>query len=322
MVFFSLELSNQKADNKLMSNAIATKNLSKYYGKSKGIDKLNLTVEEGDIFGFIGPNGSGKSTTIRTLLGLIKKTAGKATVLGLDIDHQNRQILSQVGYMPADAIFYPTMTVQQVVKLSAKLHRQDCQAKADELYQLLDLDPHQKIDNLSTGNRKKVSLICAMQHQPRLLILDEPTSGLDPLIQQTFWQIIHQLHQQGVTVFISSHILSDIRRHCLQAAILRDGELIKTGKIDDLIKTSAKQITIHGITSRQELKAVLRGFKSSIKNLSANHDGVDFFYDGSMQLLIAGLNKLKFSDLTISEPNPEELFIHYYQTTTKTGGRK
>ena len=164
-------------------DAIITRGLTKYYGKARGIDDLNLTVAEGDFFGFIGPNGAGKSTTIRALLGLIRPTAGSASLLGQDITSDRRTLLAQVGYLPAETSFYPGMRVRDILKFSAGLRGMDCRRSAEALCQRLRLNPTARVDALSLGNRKKAAIVCALQHDPRLLILDEPTSGLDPLIQ-------------------------------------------------------------------------------------------------------------------------------------------
>ena len=173
-------------------NAIHTDSLTKYYGKTRGIINLNLTVEEGECFGFIGPNGAGKSTTIRTLLGLIFPTSGSAAVLGKDIVKEKEAILRDVGYLPSEAMFYPGMRVRDVLKLSASLRKKDCAQEASVLCERLQLDPSRKVDELSFGNRKKVAIVCALQANPPLLVLDEPTGGLDPLMQHAFFEIISE----------------------------------------------------------------------------------------------------------------------------------
>ena len=168
-------------------NAIEMKGLTKFYGKSRGIVDLNLTVPEGEFFGFIGPNGAGKSTTIRTLLGLIRSSGGSARIFGKDIAAEKSSILAEVGYMPSEAVFYPGMRVREVIRLSAGLRKKDCAQEAEQLCSRLELDVSKKVDELSFGNRKKVSIVCALQHHPGLCILDEPTSGLDPLMQREFF---------------------------------------------------------------------------------------------------------------------------------------
>ena len=208
--------------------------LTKTYGRARGVTDLTLHVPEGGCFGFIGPNGAGKSTTIRTLLGLLSPTAGSAEVLGLDCVRQRNAILAQVGYMPSEAMFYPDMRVGQVIRLSADLRKKDCRAQAAALCETLELDARKRIRELSLGNRKKVSIVCAMQHRPRLYILDEPTSGLDPLVQRAFWSELETRRREGATVFLSSHVLYEVQRYCGRAAILREGRLVVEGTTQEL----------------------------------------------------------------------------------------
>ncbi len=208
--------------------------LTKTYGRARGVADLSLHVPEGVCFGFIGPNGAGKSTTIRTLLGLLSPTAGSARVLGLDCVRERQKILVQVGYMPSEAMFYPDMRVSEVIRLSAALRGLDCRAQAAALCEALELDTHKRIRELSLGNRKKVSIVCAMQHRPRLYVLDEPTSGLDPLVQRAFWGELERRQKEGATVFLSSHVLYEVGRYCDRAAILREGRLIVEGTTAEL----------------------------------------------------------------------------------------
>ena len=213
---------------------IRTHCLTKTYGKARGVTDLTLCVPEGSCFGFIGPNGAGKSTTIRTLLGLLSPTAGSAKVMGLDCAQERERILAQVGYMPSEAMFYPEMRVSEVIRLSASLRKADCRAQAAALCEALELDTRKRIRELSLGNRKKVSIVCAMQHRPRLYVLDEPTSGLDPLVQRAFWAELEQRRREGATVFLSSHVLYEVARYCNRAAILREGRLVTEGTTAEL----------------------------------------------------------------------------------------
>ena len=208
--------------------------LTKTYGRARGVTELILRVPEGCCFGFIGPNGAGKSTTIRTLLGLLTPTAGSARVLGLDCARERQAILAQVGYMPSEAMFYPNMRVSEVIRLSADLRRRDCGREAAALCEALELDRHKRIRELSLGNRKKVSIVCAMQHRPKLYILDEPTSGLDPLVQRVFWAELEERQREGATVFLSSHVLYEVQRYCHRAAIIREGRLVVEGTTAEL----------------------------------------------------------------------------------------
>ena len=213
---------------------IYMKHLTKTYGRARGVTDLTLHVPAGSCFGFIGPNGAGKSTTIRTLLGLIAPTSGSAEVMGLDCVRDRTAILAQVGYMPSEAAFYPEMRVSQVIRLSADLRKKDCRAEAAELCRDLELDTRKKIRELSLGNRKKVSIVCAMQHRPRLYVLDEPTSGLDPLVQRAFWSQVEERRREGATVFLSSHVLYEVQRYCDRAAIIREGRLVAEGTTAEL----------------------------------------------------------------------------------------
>lgn len=285
-------------------NAIETNKLTKYYGKSRGIIDLDLAVEQGEFFGFIGPNGAGKSTTIRTLLGLIQPTTGSARILGKDILTEKEAILAQVGYLPSEAMFYSGMRVKDVIKLSADLRKKDCRKEAENLCRRLDLDTSKKVEELSFGNRKKVSIVCALQHNPAVCIFDEPTSGLDPLMQREFFSILKELHEQGTTIFLSSHILSEIQRNCTRAAIIREGRIIACDSVEVLGRTNAKRIHIQGDLDLSSL--------SGIKDLKRSEHGMSFLFGGDINELIRALSGQDIHDLSIAEPDLEEIFMHYY----------
>ena len=291
--------------------AIETNNLTKYYGKARGVIDLDLKVDEGDIFGFIGPNGSGKSTTIRVLLGMIRPTSGSAFIMGNDAAKNNRKVFGRIGYMPSETQFYERMKVSEVIKLAADLHRKDCTFEAKRLCDRFQLDTKKKIEALSLGNRKKVSIICALQHAPELIILDEPTSGLDPLMQKEFFDVLEEKNKMGTTIFFSSHVLPEIQNHCKNAAIIKDGKLIKVATVDELMKTSAKNITLSGIDGLPLLEH--KDFRDNIVNVENISDGIRFLYKGDIRRLIVALQNEKFSDITISEPNLDEIFMHFYQ---------
>ncbi len=280
------------------------------YGKNRGILDVNLSVEEGESFGFIGPNGAGKSTTIRTLLGLISPTSGKAGIFGKNIETQKEEILRETGYLPSEVHFYPGMRVRDILKLSAGLRKMDCSREAAKLCGRLQLDPSRKADELSFGNRKKTAIVCALQSRPRLLILDEPTGGLDPLMQREFFEIIRERNREGATVFLSSHILSEVQRNCSRAAVIREGRIAACGSVEDLAKTSARRISVHGSISLESLPG--------IRDLHASENAVSFLYSGDMNRLLARLSAGNVLDLSVSEPDLEEVFLHYYQ---EGGGR-
>lgn len=287
---------------------IELKGLTKFYGKSRGIINLDLAVSEGEFFGFIGPNGAGKSTTVRTILGLIRSSGGSARIFGKDIVTEKNSILADVGYMPSEAVFYPGMRVKEVIRLSAGLRKRDCRGEAKKLCERLGLDVSKKIDELSFGNRKKVSIVCALQHNPCLCILDEPTSGLDPLMQREFFSILKERNAKGVTVFLSSHVLSEIQRNCTRAAIIREGKLIACDSVEALSRTSAKRVHVQGEVSTAEL--------GEVRDLQQSESGISFLYGGDMQTLLQVLARHKITDLTISEPDLEEIFLHYYLDDT------
>lgn len=284
---------------------IETKNLTKYYGKSRGIIDLDLTVNEGEFFGFIGPNGAGKSTTIRTLLGLIYPTSGEARIFGKDIIRDKTEILSDIGYMPSEANFYNGMRVKEIITLSAKMRKSDCSAEADRLCERLALDKDKRAEELSLGNKKKVSIVCALQHKPRLCILDEPTSGLDPLMQKEFFDILQERHSAGATIFLSSHVLSEIQKNCSRAAIIKEGRLIALDSVENLSKTSAKRVTLHGVSAVPE--------SLSARSVETNGDSVSFLYNGDIKELLNAASALPIYDMTITEPSLDEIFMHYYE---------
>lgn len=292
--------------------AIEIKKLTKTYGKNRGISELELSVKEGDFFGFIGPNGAGKSTTIRTLLGLISPTSGRASVLGYDIVSEKKKILQEVGYLPSEINFYNGMKVKDVIKYSADIRRKDCAEKASVLSQRLGLDLNKKVEELSLGNRKKVGIVCAIQHSPRLLILDEPTSGLDPLMQREFFSILKEENEAGSTIFFSSHILSEVQNHCKTAAFIKDGRIIISDKVETLEQTGTKKITLSGPSDYSHILSLAGITPAESENC--------FFYTGDFKALLRVLSEETIKDLTITEPSLEEIFMNYYET--KNGGKE
>lgn len=286
-------------------DAIRTDGLTKYYGRTRGIENVCLTVGQGDFFGFIGPNGAGKSTFLRTLLGLVRPSAGQARIFGLDAGMDRVKILERVGYLPSEAAFWPGMRVRDVLRLSADLRKRDCGQEADRLCQRLRLDPSRKVETLSLGNRKKTAIVCALQHEPELLLLDEPTSGLDPLMQREFFAILRERNDRGATVFLSSHILSEVQRNCARAAVIRDGSIIACGSVQELSRAEARRVSIRGHVELDGL--------AGIRDAHSTPDGVDFLYGGDMGELLSALAKGDVRDLTVSEPELEEVFLHYYE---------
>lgn len=285
-------------------NAIETVKLTKFYGKARGIEGVDLAVEQGDFFGFIGPNGAGKSTTIRTLLGLISPTSGEASVLGLDVAKDKTQILQQVGYLPSEVNFYRGMRVGEVLALSAKLRGVDCTAEQVRLCERLELDVTRRVQELSFGNRKKVGIVCALQHRPALCILDEPTSGLDPLMQREFYAILQERNEQGTTVFLSSHVLSEVERYCRNAAVIREGRVLVKDRIENLAHTGIKRVTLRGVDTLPD------GFDA--RDVRAENEALHFLYEGAPDELLSMLATLHPRDVNITDPEFDEVLLHYY----------
>lgn len=273
-----------------MESVINIRNLTKTYGKKRGVSDVSFEVHEGEIFGFIGPNGAGKSTTIRSMLGFLNFNSGSVNILGRDSVRDHEMILRDVGYMPSEALFYPAMKVSEVIKYAADVRKTDCSKEAEKLCERLQVDTSKRIRELSLGNRKKVSIVCAMQHRPKLFVFDEPTSGLDPLMQNTFFELIKEYVEQGTTCMLSTHVLSEVRRYCDRAAIMREGHLIRTDTVENLIATSAKNVKV-----------------------TADGETKEYMYNGDINDLIRELGEKHVENLTIEEPSLEDMFMHFYE---------
>ena len=289
--------------------AIETQSLTKFYGRSRGIIDVNLEIEAGEIFGFIGPNGAGKSTTIRTLLGLIFPTSGSGQIFGLDIVKETKEIKKRIGYMPSEVNYYEKMDVQELLHYSANFYETDCESRIKELAETFDLDLDRKIIDLSRGNRKKVSILQSLIHQPRLLILDEPTSGLDPLMQAKFFDILKEENGKGTTIFLSSHTLSEVQKMCSRVGIIKEGKIIAVEDIESLRKKQLRKVQVEfahpvkageidcpGIISPQTDKNIL-----------------NFMFSGKLNEFLKALEGKEVKDLIIEEPTLEEIFMHYYE---------
>lgn len=271
------------------ATVLEIEHLQKYYKKNIGVKDISLSVKKGEIFGFLGSNGAGKSTTIRCLLGLIKPSGGQMTLFGGRYGSLTES-LHHIGYMPSEAMFYPTMKVKDVIAFAAKVRKKDCSQEAKRLSELLEVPSDKKIEELSLGNRKKVSIVCALQHQPDLIILDEPTSGLDPLMQERFFKLIKEACSKGATCFLSSHVLSEIKNYCDRVAILKNGEIVTVDAIHHLTHSMLRKVS------------VWKGGKLKTFN-----------YSGSMKDLLKQLEEMNPDDLLIEEPSLESLFLHYYE---------
>jgi len=291
-----------------MSAVIETKNLTKYYGKCRGIIDVNLSVEEGEIFGFIGPNGAGKSTTIRTLLSLIYKTSGEARIFGLDCEADKVKILEEVGYLPSEVFYYDNMRAIDLFKYSASFYKKDCSKRIAELAELLQVDLHKKIEDMSLGNKKKVGIIQGLLHSPRLIILDEPTSGLDPLMQKTFFDLIKEENKRGATVLFSSHILSEIQHICDRVAIIKEGQIVAVQKISELQQSAYKNVSFTVKSGAVPTDIAVDG----AQNIEVSGASVSFIFKGDINRLLSEITKYPLLNVDITEPSLEDIFLHYY----------
>ncbi len=294
-----------------MNAVIETHKLTKTYGKSRGILDVDLTVYEGEIFGFIGPNGAGKSTTIRTLLSLIYKTSGEAKIFGLDCHKNKEEILSQIGYLPSEIFYYENMKAIDLLRYSASFYKKDCTVRIKELANILELDLNKKIEDMSLGNKKKVGIVQGLLHSPKLIILDEPTSGLDPLMQKIFFELIQKENVRGATILFSSHILGEVQRICDRVAIIKEGRIIKTQKISDLQNESYKKVVFSTNTPISEFTI------EGATNLDIQNNIVRFLYKGDCNALLTAISKYFLSNIDITEPTLEEIFLHYYEGEEK-----
>lgn len=294
-------------------SVIEIKNLTKNYGKSRGIIDVSLTVEQGEIFGFIGPNGAGKSTTIRTLLGLIRPTSGSAEIFGKSCT-TNPEVRREVGYLPSEVFYYDGMRVIDLLKYSASFYKKDCTKRIHELAEIMDLDLKKKIDDLSFGNKKKVGIVQGLIHEPKLIILDEPTSGLDPLMQQKFFELIAAENKKGATVFLSSHILSEVQKMCERVALIKDGRIIKLEKISTLQENNFKRIKIDAPSNLDQAFSGMTG----ISKMENDGKTMSFLFRGDINKIIRKLAENNISNLSIDEPDLEEIFMHYYAKENET----
>src|SRR5690625_1454922 len=277
----------------MTKNVIEIQNLTKQYGKHRGIDNVSFSVKEGEIFGFIGPNGAGKSTAIRTLLALIHPTSGRATIFGKDCIKEAPSIAKDVGYLPSETFFYEGMTVKGLLDYTAKLYQKDCSKRIEELTERLKLDTSRKIRDLSFGNKKKVGIVAGLLHSPKLIILDEPTSGLDPLMQDTFFEILKEENEKGATILFSSHILSEVQKMCDRVAVIKEGKIISLQSIHELRSSTYKSIQLSTKEPVSKQVFTLEG----ISEFKQQEEEISFMYNGSVNQLINNLSNLEIDEI-------------------------
>ena len=283
------------------------KNLTKYYGKIKGIENLSLELKEGEIFGFIGPNGAGKSTTIRSIMNLINKTSGTVFIEGKKFTKDNIEFKEKIGYLPSEVYLYDDLYVEEMLNYHIKFYKKDISKRRKELVKLFELDESKKIEDLSLGNLKKLGIILAFMHEPKMLILDEPTSGLDPIMQNVFYNLLKEEKKKGCTILYSTHVLSEVSKICDRVGIIKDGSLIKIEKIEDLSKINLGFVTIISNDS----KKIIRDLNVHI--LYENENTIKFKNNISYDELIKKLANYSIDKILIEDMNLEDMFLHYYK---------
>jgi ABC-2 type transport system ATP-binding protein len=288
--------------------------LTKFYGKNKGIENLSLEVFEGDIFGFIGPNGAGKSTTIRLMMNFIYPTSGALELMGEDVTKSSDLIRREIGYLPSEVYYYDTIKVDELLRYSAKLKGVKDYNQVNKLIDAFELETNKKFGQLSFGNKKKVGIVQAMMHNPKLLILDEPTNGLDPLVQKTLLELLREGNKKGTTVFFSSHTLSVVQKMCNRIGIIKDGEMLEVETYDSIREKRLKKI----IMETDEILPVQFFDENNIENLIRRDKVLEFYYKGDINMLFKKFGGITVTDFTMQEPELEEIFMHFYM---KEGGR-
>lgn len=283
------------------------KNLTKYYGKILGVKNLSLTLYEGEIFGFIGPNGAGKSTTIRSIMNLINKTEGIVLLNGKELDKDSVDLKRQIGYLPSEIRLYEDLTVKEMLDYHESFFKKDCHKRRKELVKRLKLEESKKVEELSLGNSKKLGIVLAFMHEPKLLILDEPTSGLDPIMQQIFYDLLKEEKEKGTTIFYSTHILNEISKVCDRVGIIKEGKLLTVETMEEMQRKNLTLVTIESM----EVQKIIKDLKLNIKEEKENT--IRFKNEMTPDKLIKSLANYKIDKLLIEEATLEDIFLHYYQ---------
>jgi ABC-2 type transport system ATP-binding protein len=287
---------------------IHTSGLTKYYGKVRGIEKLDLNIVKGEIFGFLGPNGAGKTTTIRILIDLIRPTRGSARIFGLDVQKHSVEIRKRIGNLPGDVALYEHLTGDDFLNLMSSLHGNHSEKRKQTLAKRLDLDLSRRIKTYSKGMKQKVAIIQAMMNDPELLILDEPTSGLDPLVQREFYDLLKREQSRGKTIFFSSHILPEVERVCDRVGLLRDGVLVDVESIDNL---KSKRVRKLELTLKEEVSQErLQIPDVEISRVDGRH--IEVLVHGHIGDLIPKLAALPLEDVIFPEATLEDTFMKFY----------
>lgn len=290
-----------------MENMLEIKKLTKYYGKVLGVRNLSLELKSGEVFGFIGPNGAGKSTTIRSVMNLINKTSGEVYFMGELFDKNDIDKKKLIGYLPSEINLYDDLTVKEMLDYHETFYKENIHDKRCDLVKRLELDETKRIEDLSLGNSKKLGIVLAFMHSPKLLILDEPTSGLDPIMQQVFYDLLKEEKEKGTTIFYSTHILSEISKICDRVGIIKNGTLLNIETIDELKKKNLTYVTIES----NNLESIIS--KLELDEYEENNNTIRFKNNMNSNDLIKILSEFNIERLLIEEATLEDVFLHYYK---------
>ncbi|MBN1966018.1 MAG: ABC transporter ATP-binding protein [Anaerolineae bacterium] len=286
--------------------------LTKHYGDFLALDKLNLDVQRGEIFGYLGPNGAGKTTTIRTLLDLIRPDTGRATILGFDAQADSVELHRHVGFMPGELNLWKALTGKQVVHYVASVRGQQDKSYAYELAERLELDMSKRVRDLSSGNKRKLGLVVALMHRPEVFILDEPTTGLDPLVQQTFHGMMMEARDEGRTIFLSSHILAEVQAICDRVGILRDGQLKAVERVEDMTHVEFRRVRLQFRDGVPQGAVQRLGQIADVRNVEANGETLRFNLAGDFDPVFRAVSDGYIQDVRVEDPTLEEIFLTYY----------
>lgn len=295
-----------------MKSVIEIKNVNKNYGKHRGVIDLDFEVYEQEMFGFIGPNGAGKSTTIKLLLNFIYPDTGSMKVFGMDAIEKTKEIKKELGYVPSEVRFYSTMKVSEIFHHVKAIYQMDSMDYCNELCERFDIDVTKRMEELSLGNKKKIALVCALMHKPKLLILDEPSNGLDPLMQKHLFTTLKEHQQEGATVFLSSHNLKEVQDYCDRAAFIKEGKLVFMKKMDEF--ASKKRTVTLTTDDIDEFKDYRPDYIEQNK--------IRFMIEGDYDVLMKLLNKVKIKDILIEEADLEQEFMGYYEEDESNANTK
>lgn len=288
-------------------NILEIINLKKYYGNVRGIEDISIKLKRGEAYGFIGPNGAGKSTTIRALMSLINPTSGMILIDGKKLDKNDLELKKMIGYLPSEIYLYDDLTVKEILNFHESFYEKNINKRRKQLVKLLKLDENKKIEDLSLGNLKKLGIILALMHEPKILILDEPTSGLDPIMQNVFYEILLEEKKKGTTILYSTHILSEVSKICDRIGIIKEGKIVREDTVENIEKNNMTYLTIESIDIDKIKKDL------NLKIVSEHNNSVKFINDLNSNKLINIISKYNINKLLIEEMTIEDLFMEYYK---------